>query len=808
MTKVKKVEIALDQPLEQTFTYLLPDNPNIPCLTGMRVLVPLGKRKVTGYILGQAKEEHPGKLKTIEAFLDQKPLFNENMLSFFRWISTYYQVPLGEVIKSAMPAGINTSSFKSIRLHRDNIYSKDMLSDDDKRIIAWLDKKEETKLSDFKKRFSRSKDLSSLYRLENKGFISLETKISKSRVKEKKACFVTLSSSNENKNIKISPRAREIINFIKNHGEVSLAFLLRELSTSHGTVKRLKEKEIIVLLEKEVYRDPFCMPVGSLRTSEPGYELNASQNKVMKEIGRAVSQGGFTPFLLEGKTGSGKTEIYLQTIEKTGGNAIVLIPEISLTPQLTTRFRERFGDRVAILHSGLSPGERYDQWRRIRDETYDIVVGARSAIFAPLKKVKAIIVDEEHEPSYKQEDGIRYNARDLALVRGKIEKALIILGSATPSLESVNNASEGKFTHLILPERVNNLPLPDIEIVDMRKTKKEWLSPRLKVLIRENLEKGEQTLLFLNRRGFSPFVLCYDCGQDFKCPHCSVSLTWHRSRNELTCHYCDYTHSSLPACPSCNGLNVKGVGMGTEQIEQNLMNLFEDARIARMDRDSIRGKGALDKMLHSFTKGDYDIMVGTQMIAKGHHFPGVTLVGVILADLSLNIPDFRAAERTYQLLTQVAGRAGRGNKKGKVIIQTFNPDHYSILHGGEKDSETFYTKEMSIRKEFLYPPCARLVIFRIWGSDAAKVEKGAIRLKSMSETILKKPGLSRVEILGPAPAPLSRLKGKSRWQMLARSVAPAPIHQFSRILMEKVKEEGKHFTGLKIIPDFDPYNMM
>ncbi|MDH3976158.1 MAG: primosomal protein N', partial [Deltaproteobacteria bacterium] len=374
--------------------------------------------------------------------------------------------------------------------------------------------------------------------------------------------------------------------------------------------------------------------------------------------------------------------------------------------------------------------------------------------------------------------------------------------------ESLKNAGEGKSTHLTLPERVNNMPLPDIEIIDMKKNKKDWISPRLKSLIKENLEKGEQTLLFLNRRGFSPFVLCFDCGQDFKCPNCAVSLTWHQSKNELICHYCDYTHSSLPACPSCNGLNVKGVGMGTEQIEESLAQLFQGAKIARMDRDTIKGKGELDKLLHNFGKGKYDILVGTQMIAKGHHFPGVTLVGVILADLSLNIPDFRAAERTYQLLTQVAGRAGRGEKKGKVLIQTFNPGHYSILHGGEKDSETFYDMETSIRKALSYPPYARLVNFKIWGSDAEKVEKGAIRLKAISEKILKKTGLSQVDILGPAPAPLSKLKGKSRWQMLARSTSPAPIHQFSRILMKRVKEEGKYFGRLKVIADFDPYNMM
>jgi len=800
----EKVEVALDQPLEQTFTYLLPDNHHSDQLTGMRVLVPLGRRKVTGYILGYAKEENIGKLKKIDAFLDPTPLFNEKMLAFFKWISTYYQAPPGEVIKSAMPAGINSSSFKTISLNNDVNFDHKKLSEDDKKIISFLEDKNEVRLTEFKKEFAKNKDLARLYRLENRGTIKIETKISKGRTKEKKSYFVSPVTPHEEMMATLGKRGQEIINHLINHGERSLSSIINELKTTHSTMNRLKEKGIVKIFEKEVFRDPFSMPTGE----EKRHKLNTSQEKVMEELSVAIDKGGYNPFLLEGKTGSGKTEIYLQSIEKTGGNAIVLIPEISLTPQLTSRFRERFGNRVAILHSGLSPGERYDQWRRIKDATYDIVVGARSAIFAPLKKVNAIIVDEEHEPSYKQDDGIRYNARDLALVRGKIEGALVMLGSATPSLESIKNAADGKLSHVVLPERVNNMPLPDIQIVDMKKNKKDWISPPLKSLIEENLEKGEQALLFLNRRGFSPFVLCFDCGQDFKCPNCAVSLTWHQSKNELICHYCDYTHSSLPTCPSCNGLNVKGVGMGTEQIEENLAGLFEGARIARMDRDTIRGKGELDKMLHAFGKGDYDILVGTQMVAKGHHFPGVTLVGVILADLSLNIPDFRAAERTYQLLTQVAGRAGRGDKKGKVLIQTFNPNHYSILHGGEKDSETFYTQEMSIRKELSYPPFSRLVNFKIWGMDAGKVEKGAMRLRIIADSILKKSGLSQVDILGPAPAPLSRLKGKSRWQMLVKSDNPAPIHRFSRILMEQVKKEGSYFTGLKVTPDFDPYNMM
>ena len=343
----------------------------------------------------------------------------------------------------------------------------------------------------------------------------------------------------------------------------------------------------------------------------------------------------------------------------------------------------------------------------------------------------------------------------------------------------------------------------------MRKEKKkEWISPRLKGMIEDNLDKGEQTLLFLNRRGFSPFVLCHDCGQDFKCPNCSVSLTLHQRKGKLTCHYCDFNITSKPLCPKCEGDNVLGIGSGTEKIEEDIQELFPDARIARMDRDTVKGKGEMTRLVNAFEKREFDILIGTQMVAKGHHFPGVSLVGVLLADLSLNIPDFRAAERTFQLLTQVAGRAGRGDIKGKVVIQTFNPDHYSILHGGEKDGEQFYSHEMALREDLSYPPFARIVNFRISGNSETRVAKGAASLKKTASSILREMKINGVELLGPAPAPLSRLKGKSRWQMLARCREVAPLHRFTRQLLKRIDLNKREYEGVRVTPDIDPYNMM
>ncbi|MDT8317432.1 MAG: primosomal protein N' [bacterium] len=800
-----KVDVAVDLHLEGNFTYLLPEAMAADAAIGRRVLVPFGRRKLTGYILGKSSVEGIERLKEAEAWLDKGPLFDEKMLKFFRWISTYYQSPLGEVIKAALPAGINSASFKLVKLSEEWSGSLSDLSASEEKVVSFLKNSGEIPLSTFKKSFASSKDLSLLYRLENKGVLSLTTEIKEGRTREKSRKFVSAPKALAETERVISKRAGEIVAFIHERGELELTVIINELSTTHSTLNRLKEAGLINIFEKSVFRDPFRMPTEKADVPL----LNFHQSAVIEEIEKKLAKGGYAPFLLEGKTGSGKTEVYLRTIEKTGGNAIVLIPEISLTPQLTSRFRERFGERVAVLHSGLSPGERFDQWRKINEGICDIVVGARSAIFAPLKGLKAIIVDEEHEPSYKQEDGIRYNARDVALVRGKIEGAIVILGSATPSLESMRNRAEGKLGSLILPERVGNILLPEIDIVDMRKyKKKDWISPKLKEMIAETLEKGEQALIFLNRRGYTPFVICPDCGQDFRCPNCSVSLTWHQSKGELTCHYCDYTIDAMPVCPNCSSLKVKGVGIGTERLEAELLEMFEGVKIARMDRDTVKGRGEIEKLLHSFGKGDQDILIGTQMVAKGHHFPGVTLVGVVLADLSLNVPDFRAAERTFQLLTQVAGRAGRSGKRGKVAIQTFNPDHYSILHGGEKDGEVFYAKEMEMREALSFPPFARLVNFRISGRDEMRVTKGASMLKNSALRILKNMGSSGIDILGPAPAPLARLKGMTRWHMLARSKETAPLHRFSQELMAAIKNGGSNLNGLTIIPDFDPYNMM
>lgn len=772
---------------------------------GMRALVPFGRRKVTAYILGVGVDPKVDKLKELDACLDKEPLFHRKMLEFFRWISSYYLVPIGEVIKTALPSGINSSSQRYASITEKGREKLEGMTGKAAELLSFVSEKEEISLAVIEKKFCKSRGLSGLYRLVDSGLVEIETKIRGGRVKVRAEKFVRLVPKKDGSYEDVSKRCLEIVNYLEVKGEVSLSLLIKEMATTRKTINSLGDVGIIEFVDKEVFRDPFFFPI---EESKPPL-LNADQQKVMFVIDGALKKGGYAPFLLDGKTGSGKTEIYLRTIERVKGKAIVLIPEISLTPQLTARFRERFGDRVAVLHSGLSAGERYDQWRRIKDGTFDIVIGARSAIFAPFDDVRVIIVDEEHEASYKQEDGIRYNARDLALVRGKMENSLVLLGSATPSLESMHNAKSGKFGFLSLPERVQKRPLPTIDIVDMRKeVKNAWLSVGLQALLKENLERGEQSLLFLNRRGFAPFVLCSDCGHTFKCPHCSVTLTWHQKAAILRCHYCDYKLPALPLCPECGGDDITGLGFGTEKLEELLKETLGEARIARLDRDTVKKKGDLEAILHSFEKGKIDVLVGTQMIAKGHHFPGVTLVGVIMADLSLNLPDFRAAERTYQILTQVAGRAGRGDAPGRVVIQTFNPEHYSILPGGEQEGQVFYERELAMREEFLYPPFSRLVNFKVEGHKEKDVTCCIKRIKEIGKQILGDHNKLKIEIRGPAPSPISRIKGKFRWHLLARSEDSPYLHKFTKKVVQRLRSDGGIPSGVRVVADFDPYNLL
>ncbi len=572
---------------------------------------------------------------------------------------------------------------------------------------------------------------------------------------------------------------------------------------SSATIKSLCEGKIATVIEKET---DGTSDAGEFSPSVPP-ALMAEQADAVRRITEAVACGTFGVFLLHGVTGSGKTEVYLHAIKQLAGTdkgAIVLVPEIALTPQLLGRFRKRFGDRVAVLHSGLTDRERADEYRRIQARKVDVAIGARSAVFAPFENIGLIIVDEEHENSYKQDEGLRYNARDVAILRAKFQNAVAVLGSATPSLESYYNARSGKYQYLRLADRVDHRPMPEVAVIDVKTLPKSSLfSPLLIEHIAQRLEKNEQTLLLLNRRGFSSVLICRECGMAIKCPSCSVSLTFHKSEGKLKCHYCGFLTRPPDKCPGCQGIELKLLGSGTQKVEEELQALFPAARMKRMDSDSVKGRDAYEKLLQQVDRREVDILLGTQMIAKGHDFPAVTLVGVVDADVGLNLPDFRAAEKTFQLITQAAGRAGRGDTLGEVIIQTMNPNHYSIRHSSTHDYEGFYNEEIDYRIQLGYPPVGRIIKLEIKGADEARTAEAAKIAQNRIRSHMR--GKDMV-LLGPAPAPISRVRGQYRFQLLLLSQKRDKIRSLAIEGRNAVEE--KYGRKVKVIIDVDPLNLM
>lgn len=737
------IEVAIPLYLEKTFHYRVPERLQKEALTGRRALVPFGNRKLTGYILGVAAGPDIANLKEIIEVLDSEPLWTAGELDFFRWTASYYQHPLGEVVRTALPAGINIQTRKGTSGEQ-------------------------------------------------------ETLTGGKTVRREKFYLPALVADPPRQP---GSKALEILAVIREAGDISAAELRKRFGACTPQLKRLIELGLSTAEEREVYRDPFKDRI--VKRDEPRL-LHTHQKGALDAIADSLDQQRFTPFLLHGVTGSGKTEVYLQAIAhalERDKNALVLVPEIALTPQLTGRFQARFGGGIAILHSGLSDGERYDEWRRIRRGLARIVIGARSAIFAPLDKIGIIIVDEEHEASFKQSDGLRYNARDLALVRGRMERAAVVLGSATPLVTSIHAAGLGRLTLLELPERVEGRPMPAVDLVAMKGSKR-IISPALSVGLTETHEQGRQAIVFLNRRGFATFLVCADCGKPLTCPNCSVTLTYHRQRGQSLCHYCDYAVPAPGTCPSCGGTTLGELGAGTEKLEHDLKELLPSARIVRMDSDTTSGKGSHERLLSRMSDGSADILVGTQMIAKGHDFPEVTLVGVVNAEASLGMPDFRAAERTFQLLSQVIGRAGRGENPGRVVVQALDPEHYAIRSAAEHDAAGFYRQELEFRREAGYPPFTYLAAFALSGLSEQTVSDQA---DSTARTLaqLKSELKVRVEILGPAPSPIYRLRNRFRRQILLKATNRGDLHR----LLTSWRQRAAAST-VRISVDMDPVDMM
>jgi len=777
---------------------------------------------LTGYVVDFAdqSELEEEKLKGIEDVLDEGPLVDDEILKLTKWIAQYYLCSWGEAIQAAIPAGIRIKSYRVVRLNTDN--PSDVISFLESKaprrakVLRILEENREIELNKLVEQIEARDIYPSLRALQEKDLIRIETRLGDEGVKVKYKDIVKLAKDpeeieNEIKSLKRADKQIKILRLLlANPGGYFKSELLELADTSPSPLKALEEKGLISLEKIEVKRNPFID--GIFMEKDQHFELTEAQNKAEQLIEEGLRDENSRVILLQGVTGSGKTEVYLRAIAKVleqGKQAIVLVPEISLTPQMIGRFRSRFGEQIAILHSQLSIGERYDQWRRLKEGEADIAIGARSAIFAPLKRLGLIVIDEEHETSYKQDTVPRYHAREVAVKRAELSGAVVILGGATPSLESRFSAGQGRYDFAILPERIEARPLPAVEIVDMREELKQGnrsiFSRRLAQSLNRCLEEKEQAILFLNRRGYAPFILCRDCGYVPRCPHCQVSLTYHFTDKDLRCHHCGYSRQAPDICPRCKSRYIRHFGIGTQRVEEELKKQFPQGRVLRLDADTTTRKGAHSSMLGSFKKREIDILVGTQMIAKGLDFPEVTTVGVITADTSLNLPDFRAAERTFQLLTQVAGRAGRGSKLGEVIIQTYAPEHYSILAARTHDYETFYEQEMKLREELLYPPFSHFVNLLLTHPQEKAVIEAAGRMKLFLSEAREELERDDIEILGPTQAPLAKLKNRYRWLITLKGER---VEDMNDLIRSSLKRIGSSLGRVKLEIDVDPLGMM
>jgi primosomal protein N' (replication factor Y) (superfamily II helicase) len=752
------VEVALPLPVSRTFTYRLNDREAKP---GTRVRVPFGPRRIVGWVVAATSDMaqpaegggSPAEIRAVDAVLEERPSIPPDLLELCRWIADYYVVPIGLVIRAALPLA---------------------LSDPRRRAEP-----------------QKSRRMARIVR-ELPGLLARDELFR--RAPRQRACYEAIEASG---------------------GSAAVQHLTERLGFSTAVVRGLVEKELVGIIDQREQRDPFSSvqvaPPPALRPTA------AQQGAIEAIIAASRTDSIVQPFLLLGVTGSGKTLVYIEVLReivtRQGRSAIVLVPEIALTPQTVARFRSHFGDVVAVLHSALSDGERFDAWRSLRDGERRIAIGARSAIFAPVRDLGAIIVDEEHESTYKQSESPRYHARDAALIRARAAGAVCVLGSATPALESWSNVEHGKFRLLQLPERVEGRPLPAVQVVDLRAPKdaaerspagRPILSQPLSEAIADRLRRGEQTILLLNRRGYATFVQCRACGAVWHCEACNVSLTYHRARRRLVCHYCFHEEPPPTHCDACGSGDLSFRGVGTEQVEREVGERFPSARVARMDVDTTSGKWAHHDILGRVERGEVDILLGTQMIAKGLDFPRVTLVGVVNADVAMNLPDFRATERTFQLLTQVAGRAGRGERPGIVFVQTALPEHYAIRFALQHDFRAFADREIAERAETRYPPHTRLANVVISGNDEAATQQAAAEAATWTRRAARDVA---VELTGPAPCPIDKIRGRWRWHFLLRSDSPRALGSVCRALqLDYTLRPGR--AELRLILDRDPVSLL
>ena len=794
-------KVIVDVPasnVNQTFDYYIPEKFKPIVQKGMRVVIPFGPRKITGFIIGFTDESEFKKLREIIDVLDIIPALTDELLELGKWLAnqtmslyiTTYQAMLPQVLKSKYERTL-------VRLEKN-------LPEELSLLFNGLDE------IDYNLIHESNINLETVQKAIKSGLIKEQYKV-KSKITKKYKTNVypseaTILKEYEKNLPQNAHRQKQILNyFIENNKKIDQRILFEHLGITRTHLKPLIDKQLITLEQEEIYRNPYEREYPKTEKKT----LTQEQHEAIKPIHEAIKDEQNETFLLYGVTGSGKTEIYLQAIEKVinkGEEAIVLVPEIALTPQMVNQFKGRFGDKVAVMHSALSMGEKYDEWRKIQREEVQVVVGARSAIFAPFKNLGIIIIDEEHEGTYKQEDNPRYHARDVAIERARINKCPVILGSATPTLESFARAEKSVYTLLSLTKRTNNKPMPKVEIVDMRAElhagNRTMFSKALVDKMKLALSKNEQIVLLLNRRGYSNFALCRDCGHVEQCPNCDISLTYHKGHKALKCHYCSYEMPMPEKCPSCKSHLISFFGTGTERVEEALKKLMPELKVIRMDVDTTRRKGAHERLLNRFAAGEADVLLGTQMIAKGLDFENVTLVGVLAADSMLHLPDFRSGEKTFQLLTQVSGRAGRHKLDGEVIVQSYTPEHYSINLASEYDFKGFYEKEMTMRRTFKYPPYVFLALITITDENLGKVIDVAKRFAEKLEMVLTSESI----ILGPTPSPLARIKKRYRYQIIIK-------YRFEKQLQHKISVVKNEFSkelkkDLQILIDINPHQLM